>query len=426
NKEDDKFHIQSEIETIATIKDSDIRISDYLPNSFEYPLKTYCEIIGSNHISMLTALLPMVASLVNPNTDLTLIESTNFTAKPIFFSAIVGESGTAKSPTLDLFSSGILSLQSKANQEYKRLKKEFDEYKGDEDMKEPQPTEYYISDFTSEFVASLIDRQSKGFLILIDELAALIKQNNAYRGGKGSDSEKILSARDGRGIKVNRKNGDRYDTAKSSLSIVGGIQPDILRQQMGSCQDESGYWARFVYSYLPVKRAKFPDSNVKIDIKPMLLSTYEKLERLPQLNLKLDSQGVKLYEQFFNELENLKVNEPSGALRAVYSKYKRVAGEIALLLYLFDLAFNVDTVDGGVNNLSTPPTLPFQFLQKGINLAKRYIQEVRSIYTENQNTVDGGVSPVFAKLIELSKRKDFITARDAKMAIRTLKRKSVK
>lgn len=426
NKEDDKDFLQSEINEIVNIKDSDIKISDYLPPQFDTPLNLYSEIIGSNHISMLTALLPIVASLINPNTDLTLIESTDFTAKPIFFSAIVGESGTSKSPTIDLFSNGIFSLQSKANKEYQRLKQEYEEYQGEEKIPEPHPLEYYISDFTSEFVASLFNRQpNKSVLVLLDELAALIKQNNAYRGGKGSDTEKILSARDGRGIKVNRKNGDRYDTEKTSLSIVGGIQPDILRQQMGSCQDESGYWARFVYSYLPIKRAKFPDSNVKIDIKPMLLSTYEKIQALPQLNLKLDSTGSKLYEQFFNELETLKVNEPNGALRAVYSKYKRVAGEIALLLYIFDLAFNVDSVDGVLTGCQQL-ILPSQFMEKGINLAKRYIQEIRSIYTENQNTVNNGLSPIFAKLIELSNRKGFITARDAKASSRLLKTKSAK
>ena len=40
-------------------------------------------------------------------------------------------------------------------------------------------------------------------------LTALMGQQNAYRGGKGSDAEKILSGRDGTAIKVNRANGTR-------------------------------------------------------------------------------------------------------------------------------------------------------------------------------------------------------------------------
>ena len=222
------------------------------------PLNAVAEILGCNSISQITAFLSVIASLVNPNTKLALINSSKFYAHPIFYSAIVGESGSAKSPTMNIFTDPLTKhMQGKAEKAYQQLITEYEVIKADKSIEnkppKPEATEYYVTDTTSECIAQIIHNQpNKGFLMLFDELSGLIKQNNAYRGGKGADQEKILSGRDGTGWKVNRKSGDRYSNSRSTYSILGAITPDILRQQMGHCQDESGYWARFCYSYLPL------------------------------------------------------------------------------------------------------------------------------------------------------------------------------
>lgn len=238
---------QGEIEQILSLEKTNLDLKDYLPVEMVNPLNILAKIIGSNSLSQLTAFLPNVASLTHPNTNFTLIEASNFTAKPIFYSAIVGESGSGKSPTMDIFNKPLETLQFKADKQYEQLKKEWREYQpaeGEPDPPEPLPLEYYVEDFTSEKIAQIISEQpNKGFLMRYDELAGLIKQGNAYRGGKGSDQEKLLSGRDGKGWKVNRKNGDRFSNPRSSYSIMGGIQPDILRKQMGNCQDDNGYWS---------------------------------------------------------------------------------------------------------------------------------------------------------------------------------------
>jgi CRISPR-associated protein Cmr3 len=398
-----------------------LNLGEYLPEEMVRPLNLLAEILASNSLSQLTAMLSVVASLTHPKTSLTLIEASKFKAKPIFYSAIVGESGTAKSPTMDIFVNPIKGkMQYEADLEYKRDLKEWQNYKGDpeDEPEKPKPIEYYIEDCTSEKIAEIInDQPDKGFLIPMDELAGLIKQNNAYRGGRGSDTEKLLSGRDGSGWKVNRKNGARYSNQHSSYSIVGGIQPDVLRKQMGNHQDENGYWARFVYSPLAVKKARFPDEGVKIDIEPMLLGLYKNIESLPAIQYYPEKQGRAAYKAFFEEMEECKVNEPNQALRAVYSKYKRVAGEIALLLKMVHLGFynSVDTVDT-VDN-SKQKIEPF-FIEAGIKLAKRYIREIKAIYVKADET---NQSHKYQSIISLSQRKGWLKARDVKMSNRSFK-----
>lgn len=86
----------------------------------------------------------------------------------------------------------------------------------------------YVTDATSEAIAFIRNNQlNNGFLRYFDELTALIGLQNAYRGDKGADAEKILSGRDGTGYKTNRAGGTRISCIISGYSILGGIQPDI-------------------------------------------------------------------------------------------------------------------------------------------------------------------------------------------------------
>ncbi|WP_413467384.1 DUF3987 domain-containing protein [Pleurocapsa sp. FMAR1] len=127
------------------------------------------------------------------------------------------------------------------------LRRSFRALEIDAPVKPKPPREYIVTDSTSEAIAHIQNNQpNNGFLGWFDELTALFGQQNAYRGGKGSDTEKILSGRDGTGFKINRVGGRRINCIRSGYSIIGGIQPDILKKHMGDFSNPSGLWARFV------------------------------------------------------------------------------------------------------------------------------------------------------------------------------------
>lgn len=426
DREGDRPLREQEITQLLTLESTHLDLSHYLPVEMVKPLNHIAEILGSNSLSQLTALLPVVASLINPDTKLILLKSSKFYARPIFYSSIVGESGSAKSPTMKIFTDPLTQyMQGKAENVYQQQLANYEAIKADKSIEtkppKPKAIEYYVTDVTSECVAQIInDQPNKGFLMLFDELSGLIKQNNAYRGGKGADQEKILSGRDGTGWKVNRKSGDRFNNVRSTYSILGAITPDILRQQMGSCQDESGYWARFVYSYLPVKKCKFPDDELNIDIYPMLCSLYENLERLPAYQYHLCPVGTAIYKDFFNEMENNKITDSNQAMRAIYSKFKRVAGEIALLLQSLHKAFyHTDDDDNNATTYLAP-----EFIAMGIELAKRYIAEIKAIYLRHEGSDEKNLSPIYSRMINLSQRKGWLTARELKQGDRFFRKLS--
>jgi len=419
-QECDRPIVTQEIKQLLTLESTQLDLGDYLPIEMVKPLNHMAEILGSNSLCQLTALFPVVASLINPDTKLILLKSSKFYARPIFYSAVVGESGSAKSPTMKIFTDPLTQyMQGKAENVYRLQLDQYEAIKADKSIEtkppKPKAIEYYVSDVTSECLAQIIHQQPhKGFLMYYDELSGLIKQNNAYRGGRGADQEKILSGRDGNGWKVNRKGGDRFHNSRSTYSILGAITPDILRQQMGTCQDESGYWARFVYSYLPVKKCKFPDDELNIDIYPMLCSLYENLERLPAYQYHLCPVGLSIYQEFFSEMEEKKITDPNQAMRAVYAKFKRVAGEIALLLQSLHKAFyhTDDNDDNGITYISA------EFIAMGVQLAKRYIAEIKAIYLRHEGNDEKNISPIYSRIIGLSQRKGWLSARELKQSDR--------
>jgi hypothetical protein len=408
DREDTKKHIDYMLKAEHT----DVDLKGCLPQEMADPLTWIAYILGSNPLSMLTILLSVVASLIDPDTKLELIKATQFYAKPILYTGIVAESGSAKSPTMKTIINPFKKLQYEADARYREQLEEYEadlkawkatkkNDRGAEPEPPPAPREYFINDATAEGISLIQSNQPhKGFLMELDELGGLIKSANAYRGGKGTDAEKILSARDGTGTKVNRASGKRHSNPRSTFSITGGIQRDILKQQMGNLKDSQGHWARFLWAVMPIREAQFPDYEPPIYINSILEDLYRKIEALPAIDYKMSPEARDIYAQWFRKLEKSKMDEPNQALRAAYAKMKQFVGDIALLLQTIENAFYGEQES----------VVSARVMKIARYLSAVYIRQIKLIYGEAD--VEANLTPMFKKIVELSDRKGKITARD--------------
>jgi hypothetical protein len=418
DREDTKKHIDYMLKAEHT----DVDLKGCLPQEMADPLTWIAYILGSNPLSMLTILLSVVASLIDPDTKLELIKATQFYAKPILYTGIVAESGSAKSPTMKTIINPFKKLQYEADARYREQLEEYEadlkawkatkkNDRGAEPEPPPAPREYFINDATAEGISLIQSNQPhKGFLMELDELGGLIKSANAYRGGKGTDAEKILSARDGTGTKVNRASGKRHSNHRSTFSITGGIQRDILKQQMGNLKDSQGHWARFLWAVMPVRKAKFPELRPPIHIKNILEDLYRKIEALPAINYKLSDEAREVYAGWFRKLEDSKIDEPNQALRAAYAKMKQFVGDMALLFQTIENAFY-----GELEGIISARVMK---IARGLSAV--YLRQIKLIYGESE--VEGNLTPILKKIVELSNRKGKITARDAISGVWELKK----
>lgn len=170
-------------------------------------------------------------------------------------------------------------------------------------------------------------------MVTPDELAGLFKGQNQYRNGRDNDKESLLTAFDGSGLKVDRASGMRISIPRTSLSITGTIQPDILREMMGDFSDANGQWVRFLWCLLPLKPAPFPQRTVRYDLSERLYGLYRQLEDSPPKRYRLTAEAKALFAEWYDQLDHLRVTETHQGLQAVYSKMQGHTGRLSLILH---------------------------------------------------------------------------------------------
>lgn len=132
----------------------------------------------------------------------------------------------------------------------------------------PRPIQHFwVSDITVETVAQRLHnnaeniRKDPALLYYRDEILAWIKSLNAYRGGKGADKEFFLSTWSNEDVKVDRKTDDQTVIVSSpALTILGGIQPDLLSDLNSESNKDDGFFARLLFSF-PSTRIGFEPSS---------------------------------------------------------------------------------------------------------------------------------------------------------------------
>ena len=164
----------------------------------------------------------------------------------VLWAAIVGESGTTKSPALDLAMRPLLDRQAAALKEHEAVLpqyradvatyeadlaswKKFDRRKGvppPDEPAAPVPVRYVVSDTTTEALTRVLRHQPRGVLMYRDELSGWMNSFDCYKACRGADVAWWLSAHRAGPVIVDRKTGVQLLSVKrAAVSVIGGIQP---------------------------------------------------------------------------------------------------------------------------------------------------------------------------------------------------------
>jgi len=357
-----------------------------LPESLEAPLKRLAGRLNLPPEAYYLSLLCAAASQVGNRTRLELDRGTDYSVPPILWGGIVGETGSRKTPIINTITSPLDAIQADLEQLYRaRLEayqaelREYEknkrEAKGDLPV-EPKPTDLYVSDFTLEALCQVLGRQpERGLLVGLDELTSFFKSMDAYRNGRGSDRARWLEFYNARALKVDRKTTGRVYVPRTAISLIGGIQPSVIRGLWEQDKTgEDGLWARFAWVRIPITPSPGIQEGATYDLSGLLKSLYRNLGRLPDKTYRLDRQGIQAWNEWHHEIERQILAEPSDILRASLPKTKDRAARIALVLHLIEAAME--------GNMDPDTITPAATLTKAICFARWLQGQTRLLYGE--------------------------------------------
>lgn len=205
---------------------------------------------------------------------------------PVLWAALIGKPSMNKSPGLDAVLEPLKASESKLRADAQKQIAEWEkkaeiakllENAWKEEAKEaaasgvpispkpdganpgpkPELPRLALSDATIEKLASILQLQPKGTLVLRDELAGWLGGMTRYSGG-GSDRPFWLESYGGRPYTVERMGRAPVNVERLAISVVGNIQPDRLNTLFLQ-SDDDGLLARFV----PIWPAPAPLSRPK-------------------------------------------------------------------------------------------------------------------------------------------------------------------
>ena len=338
--------------------------------------------------------LPLLAAVASAVGNTRRIKLKNSWSEPaVLWCAVVGDSGTLKSPAIDAAikpvrrrQESLLKDHAKASAEHKAEREKWKALPKDERGAEPEappPVEHpYCSEITVEALADRLAKTPRGVLVAVDELAGWFGSFNAYKSG-GSDVAHWLSMHRAGALKVDRKTGDKPTLwiPNAAVSIVGGIQTKTLRRVLTPEFFDNGLAARLLLAMPPSKQKQWSEADISAPTEDAVRRLFNTLyefrattgtdgELIPAL-VELDEDAKAEFIAFFNEHANEQAELGEGELAAAWSKLEGYAARLALVVHCVRHASG-DSVD--------PRKVDADSMRVGIELCRWFGGETKRIY----------------------------------------------
>ena len=380
-------------------------------DAFPDPLKQFVEkvaqAIGCDPAFVAVPMLPALAAAIGNSRRIELKKG--WSEPAIVWSAIIGESGSQKTPAFKQVVGPIRELQEHKLREFEEeladhnkeltiYEREQNEWKGKrsaddppEKPERPKAVRYIVSDATMEALAPILADNTRGVFLVSDELAGWVNSFNRCSKGN-SDSAQWLSIFSGDGILVDRKTGDRQTISipHPAVSVTGGIQPATLQRTFGPDHRESGLLARVLFAYPPRRTKQWTEDEITLELQESyariirgLLELQPALDddRQPQaIILPLTPAAKNEWIQFYNQ-HAVEQSKLVGDEAAAWSKLEGYAARFALFIHCVRVITDDPT-------LKARKAVDRQSIRCGITLSRWFAHEARRVYAMLRESED--------------------------------------
>jgi hypothetical protein len=362
------------------------------------------------------------------------------------YCGIVAEPGSAKTPAINKALKPLFDLQKRNFEEYEAKKIQFEleeanyEFESEkwkqqtkgkrvsaiEDKPEsPKPPsfEQLISmDSTMEALQEILLFNKRGVIKMHDELLGFIKGMNQYRAGAGADRQYWLSIWSNEPIIVNRKGKEPLQILKPFVSILGGIQPDMIEEILKVGREgvaNDGFIDRFLFCYPDPIPSNWTDEDVSEEIVEgycdLIFNLYYTLSEDKPIVVHLSPEAKNLFTTWYDvtEDETLAPGFPE-TLKGLWKKLKGLHPRILLILHMLYWSSNPKSGNTDVVNKELVSFTNY-FMEYFKGQAKKVFQ-----YTQSNNEDKNAI-----KLIGYMSRKGEVHEKGISIRVNALNRGKV-
>jgi hypothetical protein len=375
--------------------------TEVLPEPIGSFVTTAARSIGCDPSYIALPLLTLQAAAIGTTRRLQLKRS--WSVPPTLWAAIVGDSGTAKTPAFRLVMRIAHVREQKALDRYHealqnhevqlaQYEKAYHQWKSNsksagDPPPRPQPPEAercVIGDTTIEALAPLLRANPRGLLLATDELSSWFGSFNRYKSGPGADAAHWLGMHSGENITVDRKTGSPRTIIipRAAVCVCGGIQPGILQRALGSEHRESGLAARLLLAYPPRRPKRWSEADfdpaAEAEIAVLVERLYELQPAVDQrgrscpVEVRLSPDAKTAWTAYYNSHAE-EQTQLAGDLAAAWSKLEEYAARLALVIHYGRWA-------AGDPTLASADTVDAQSMAAGIRLANWFKAEALRVY----------------------------------------------
>jgi hypothetical protein len=158
------------------------------------------------------------------------------------WAALVGLPSTKKTPILREAVRPLTRIDAAYAREYAVAKQKYDALPQDQRrlVTKPVRRQLKLEDTSIEAAQEVLRDNPSGVLCLADELSGWFGSMDKYNSGRGAAKDRgfWLQAWNGGMYSVNRVTRDCYLIQNLSVSVLGGIQPDLIRKMIDEAHDD--------------------------------------------------------------------------------------------------------------------------------------------------------------------------------------------
>ena len=266
-----------------------------------------------------------------------------YVQRPVMFGGVVAPTGSTKSPGIREARYPLDVLQAEAHERYEVEVRNFERDLRDWEALSkanqgdvPKPVkpvmgQFYTTNSTLEALTCIV-RDGRGVAVAPDELTAFVHGMDAYRGGRGGDRQAFLSLWSGEPLKVDRKGQEPLFVQHPVVGVVGGIQPAVM-QDLAKDGRRDGFIDRFLWDASPAPVARWREDSVDEHLRSEMVEIFRRLrdsrtDRPVILSPEAKARWTRWYDANAETVE-----QTSGLLRGIYSKFPLQLARIALILH---------------------------------------------------------------------------------------------